>query len=381
MRDQQHQFPDSRDGQVPTTHNSSGTVSQRPTRPTSRHVPSPAASLVERIVVIGWERQTVTLLIRCDHPAVTRKIHGILDLYFGRSPAEPRGSDPKLTLDLSAGQGDGSLPPTASGIADFNGVEIRSHEKHYYISLGRSVVELDSHAGSGVGVMDPAEWSGSNSPTDRQLTFLLLCLLSLLHFRQWYAMHAAALTRDGHGCLLAGDSGSGKSTLALVMMRLGWKLVSDDSVILRASGPRISAWTLRSGARLLFSSARLFPQLLPYWHTSPRDGSKRWFDLEAITPGSTQPGCIPKLLFFPLIAPEPESRLEALQDVESLFRVIGQNHLLTLEASSARQHLEVLRRLVQQSSSYVIHAGQDILDRPSSLAALLSPALRRSGFA
>ena len=43
------------------------------------------------------------------------------------------------------------------------------------------------------------------------------------------AVHAACVTRNGHGVLLAGDSGAGKSSLAYACARRGWVYSSDDS--------------------------------------------------------------------------------------------------------------------------------------------------------
>jgi HPr kinase/phosphorylase len=46
-------------------------------------------------------------------------------------------------------------------------------------------------------------------------------------------VHATAVARDGEGILLLGASGAGKSDLALRLIDRGWRLVSDDQVLVR----------------------------------------------------------------------------------------------------------------------------------------------------
>jgi hypothetical protein len=51
-------------------------------------------------------------------------------------------------------------------------------------------------------------------------------------------LHAACVSRDGHGILLLGESGAGKSTLVLHALRQGFDLVSEDAVFVRPSDMR-----------------------------------------------------------------------------------------------------------------------------------------------
>ena len=60
-------------------------------------------------------------------------------------------------------------------------------------------------------------------------------LLSMyfLSSREGLVMHAAGLDIHGHGVILAGESGAGKSTLAGYARKDGWKVLSDDRIVLR----------------------------------------------------------------------------------------------------------------------------------------------------
>lgn len=45
---------------------------------------------------------------------------------------------------------------------------------------------------------------------------------------RFVTLHAAAVARDGHLVLLAGESGAGKTTLTLALLDAGWTYLSDD---------------------------------------------------------------------------------------------------------------------------------------------------------
>jgi hypothetical protein len=74
-------------------------------------------------------------------------------------------------------------------------------------------------------------------------------------------IHAACVSKSGHGLLLCGDSGAGKSTLAYACARAGWTYTTDDaSYLLRADHvPRIIGNSHQ--VRFRPSARELFPEL------------------------------------------------------------------------------------------------------------------------
>ncbi len=74
-------------------------------------------------------------------------------------------------------------------------------------------------------------------------------------------IHAACVSRYGHGMLLSGDSGAGKSSLAYACAKAGWTYTSDDgSFLLRgADGPRVVGDCRK--IRFRPSAKELFPEL------------------------------------------------------------------------------------------------------------------------
>jgi hypothetical protein len=73
-------------------------------------------------------------------------------------------------------------------------------------------------------------------------------------------LHAACVSRNGHGLLFCGNSGAGKSTLAYACARTGWTYTSDDSTyLLRGTLPHVIGNSRQ--VRFRPSARELFPEL------------------------------------------------------------------------------------------------------------------------
>jgi hypothetical protein len=87
-------------------------------------------------------------------------------------------------------------------------------------------------------------------------------LREVLLTRRRFLLHAAGVLMDGLGILFIAISGGGKTTAALSVVRGGGKLISDDLVVLEASGFRpalggiLKAMTLREGTVQAFEELR-----------------------------------------------------------------------------------------------------------------------------
>ena len=74
-------------------------------------------------------------------------------------------------------------------------------------------------------------------------------------------LHAACVSRNGHGLLFCGNSGAGKSTLAYACARAGWTYTSDDSTyLLRGTLPHVIGNSRK--VRFRPSARQLFPELI-----------------------------------------------------------------------------------------------------------------------
>jgi hypothetical protein len=80
--------------------------------------------------------------------------------------------------------------------------------------------------------------SASRQPGDVRLYLLGTAMGALLHQRGLLALHASAVATPSGTWAFTGHSGAGKSTLAAWLQRReGWPVLSDDVVVVDASGP------------------------------------------------------------------------------------------------------------------------------------------------
>jgi hypothetical protein len=84
-------------------------------------------------------------------------------------------------------------------------------------------------------------WMGG-AARDLAAPFHRLFLASISHVLAHhgrFALHAAALVVGDRAIVVVGASGSGKSTLAMAALYAGWRLLGDDTVVLRWDGPGV----------------------------------------------------------------------------------------------------------------------------------------------
>lgn len=204
-----------------------------------------------------------------------------------------------------------------------------------------------------------------------------ISLAILLRAHDWFPLHAAGLAHEGRGVLLTAHSGSGKSTSALSLVRSGWGYVSDDTVLLRSEDDRVNAYSFRRNFCVEPSTAAHFPELDgPEWPSAPSNASKWEVDLSQIYPGRSTALCTPYLVVLPDLADRSESRVEPVGTKTALEQLLNQGgFFLAPRSDAADQHLTVLRRLLDQSRTYRLHAGRDVLETSHALHDLLAPLL------
>ncbi|MGH7500862.1 MAG: hypothetical protein ACREL7_03810 [Longimicrobiales bacterium] len=87
-------------------------------------------------------------------------------------------------------------------------------------------------------------------------------------------IHAAALTRDQCGLLLAGPSGTGKSTLTYAAARHGLKVLAEDMVYVQMR-PRLRIWGLPGHLHLPVTARHHFPELAESLPTLLANGKQK----------------------------------------------------------------------------------------------------------
>lgn len=179
-----------------------------------------------------------------------------------------------------------------------------------------------------------------------------------------YYLHAACLSRDDRTLLLCGLSGNGKSTHCLGLMRRGWRLTSDDSVIGWLEGDRVHVadlfgeislrgpgadWLLRRGAKEKLDTGV---------------ANKRVFDARSLTDGYGELAVPSELIFLEWRPELPAATALAPVPIgEALAGLIRQNVAIFLDRNQTQAHLDFLLRLLHQAPPRVIRTapGSDSL--------------------
>jgi hypothetical protein len=283
---------------------------------------------------------------------------------------------PEQKLDCTIEISTNSPPALPGGLRSFDvpGGLCYTDGLQYFLDLERGRIEIA-----------PSErrvtaWFTGNTPEYKSLipyTFLSSTFVAALRRSSLYVLHAAGVVEpaSGAGVILMGVSGSGKSSLAIRLVRSGWRYLSDDSIVLSDSEGQVKMHPLRRFFAL--SDSALEHCRLPvnegYLERLPLHGtSKRSLDLQSIFPRTFTESCAPKVICFPRITYQRSSHVERLEPSQAMSFLIRHCPWSGYDNVAAPHFLQTLSRLTSQASSYILHAGHDLLDDPDQAAVLLA---------
>lgn len=192
---------------------------------------------------------------------------------------------------------------------------------------------------------------------------LLLCRLNRA------LVHAGAVVGpDGGAWLLVGDTRAGKTTTVATLIREGWNFLSDDQVILSASGcagsPAVEGWL------------RPF-HLDAGWATAEPDGIRFDVDPGDVGPGRPQARAPLHGLLFPDVAADSPTALRPLSGADALSSMIRQSPWLFLDRSSASDVLDLMTAAATLPS-FGLRLGRDSFSHGKRLREVLAPAFQGS---
>jgi hypothetical protein len=126
------------------------------------------------------------------------------------------------------------------------------------------VADVDNHATCDLKTGSAVAWLSRSTLEHRSYVryhFLEAIALVLISTSHATAIHAACVSRHGHGMLLCGNSGVGKSSLAYACARAGWIYTSDDASYLlhNAHRPRVIGNSRQ--VRFRPTAGDLFPEI------------------------------------------------------------------------------------------------------------------------
>lgn len=313
-----------------------------------------------------------------DHPAVDQMLRRTLRYKGAEATAGADAAD--LMLDFSLERAAPAIPDAARHLGDseHGDIGVWTTDDRMFLRRGDAMVSLHPASGRAEAALAP-DLLAAHATQRRDPLFYLITfsLVILLRYRGWFALHTAALARDGRGLLLVAQSDSGKSTTTLNLVRHGWHYLSDDTVLLRPVGDRVQAHSFRRNFCVDPDATAHFPELAGHdWPPSLSDATKWQVDVELIYPGQFTPTCTPHLLVLPEIADAPESRVEPVDAKVALAQLLDQGaFFLTPDRSIASRHLDLFSQLIDQTRTYRLHAGRDLLEDDRTIHALLAPLL------
>jgi hypothetical protein len=301
--------------------------------------------------------------------SVPEALRGLLaDLSFVRVDRELQVAPMLLdvrqaTADVRQVQGGGRHVPYPDGL------EVVESGGDMFVTDGSSLLHVEPSLGRAT-----ASIAGSflAMPSLHQQRFWTIGILRLLRHRGLHALHAAGVvTPAGVRLLIVGPSGCGKSTLTIGLTERGGNFLSDDALLLCATPEGIEAMTLRKPFSVDAAAAGEYAACLPR-SSPPSAASKRRVDMGRAYPERQLDRFRPEAIVLPQIADIDASRCRRVPRSEALYALLNQSGDVPCDRGSATARLEVLTRLLRQTTAWRLLAGRDLYRDPAALDELLT---------
>lgn len=285
-------------------------------------------------------------------------------------------SKPSLYLSAEPNNGGFEIPTNSREVLRADGFLGLEAGDDFYLTDGASIFYLRPTKREGYARLEPSFFT---KPELVQGNFWCFGLLKLLRPLGIYSLHAAGLaSRDGGGLLLVGASGSGKSTLAIGLIRAGWRYLSDDAVLLRHGSQGVEALACRRSFYIDAERSHDYSDLsLGEEKPDSNGGQRRTIGIDKAYPEQYVPRCLPRVVIFPQIKRQDQSTLKPSDCVRALGFLLAQSAPQLFDRNTMARHLELFKKLLQQTQTYELDAGTDLYREPATLVDLIKEAQGR----
>jgi hypothetical protein len=221
-----------------------------------------------------------------------------------------------------------------------------------------------------------ADWPISLTLEDVAPYFVGPVLGVVLRLRGMVPLHASAVAIGEHAIAIAGPAGAGKSTTAAAFARRGYRVISDDVVVLQEEAarfvvppgyPRVNLWS-ESVLAILGADGAL-PLISPSWgkHFMPLDPRDEF-----------EARCLPLAGIYVLQNRQSELRGPVLREVsgtEAFMALLGNTYMNYLpDPEKRRQEFELLGRVVARVPIRLVQTAPDLSTLPDLCEAISADA-------
>ena len=298
-----------------------------------------------------------------------------IERFFSPYPFDKLGAfDSPFHIELNITDSDipSTVPYGASEPVTVHELLICEKGDSIYLTDELSVFQIEAQSGRGVITLHRSFLEKSILV---KYNFFLIGLIHLLSVRGVYDLHGAGLLKEGIGYLLLGESGSGKSSITLSLVHQGWHYQSDDALLLRQSEDRIESLAFRKQFYLDAVAVRHYPEIARHVRESGNgEHAKHFLDMHIFYPDQFCTSCMPKVLVFSSIVPQPGSRLVPIDKTSSLIKLMKQSESIYFNRRTVEMHVQTLKQLVYQADSFQLFAGRDLYDQPEKITDIFSEA-------
>lgn len=318
----------------------------------------------------------VSITVSAADAALWSAAHALLAAFS--APLGGASSAERLAITLARTAPPDSPPADARTWMEIDSLRLLTQGDASYLLLdGEYVARLD-HVQRHIGI-----WVRPSATFDSwTITHLVLqpLLTEALRSAGFVALHAAALTYDGQAVLFPAESGSGKTALALALLRGGFRLLSDDSPLLRREQDRVVARAFPEPLNVTPRVLSWFPELRPHLAASlgiAGIASAKFPVASEAVYGDCLAELAPvRIIVFPEPIGRARTHIHSLRKQEALLRLLPLV-MTSAQPRYARDQFQLLSALVRGATCYAMDTGRDF----ERLPALMTTLLRDGGVA